>query len=437
MMIDSSASLSNSKQELQGNIKMAESNLLMPRPLDTSLLHVHLVLHKQTSNTNTSNSENESQEMKERLDQSFIQSAFLLLGTCEDMLQNPSFPISIPENQDLDSCSIFINQNDSSSNSKDGIKNWSSCLALMDQNHFLTKRSIEFVHSNDADLIAQVRLEIVNFEKSKLDESVLSIISQNQLLLLFPLTSKSKEFVENINEIPLFSVDAMNQISTRNQDYNCDPLSSFYIKSRSLLIPSMNPSISQHLDTSPKPPFLNPELCNRHESPNPFISPRQELIKSPTTKPNFIASELSKSQSSFCSYEDSCGVFCMTWNVAGLDVQPDLDISPSLSFTKDIKNDGQDASNGGLPTICIFGFQEIDTRNEAYLYLDSTRNQYWQTVCKNSLKKATGGVEYVPLGSGKQLVGLLVLVFVKKEDVNRVGDVAVSSLATGLLGIMV
>jgi hypothetical protein len=248
----------------------------------------------------------------------------------------------------------------------------------------------------------------------------------------------------------------------------------------------MNPSISQHLESNRKPPSLNPKVCNRHESLNPFISPRQELIKSPKTKPNYIASELSKSQSSFCRYEESCGVFCMTWNVAGLDVQPDLDISPSFSFTKDVKNNeqdvkndgkdvksdgqdvkndgqdaknngqdvknnvqdakndgqdvknnGQDVKNNGLPTICIFGFQEIDTRNEAYLYLDSTRNQYWQTVCKNSLKKATGGVEYVPLGSGKQLVGLLVLVFVKKEDANRVGDVAVSSLATGLLGIMV
>lgn len=62
----------------------------------------------------------------------------------------------------------------------------------------------------------------------------------------------------------------------------------------------------------------------------------------------------------------------MTWNVAGLDpvVQKTLDISPTLS--ESFSNFKEEI---GLPAICIFGFQEIDTRNEAYLYLDPTRNQ--------------------------------------------------------------
>jgi hypothetical protein len=107
-------------------------------------------------------------------------------------------------------------------------------------------------------------------------------------------------------------------------------------------------------------------------------------------------------------------------------------IQLNQNINSELNEDNQD----NFPDICIFGFQEIDTRKEAYIYLDSTRNQYWQTVCKNSLKKATGCTEYVLLGTGKQLVGLLILIFVK-VCVKRVEDIKVSSIATGLLGVVV
>lgn len=63
----------------------------------------------------------------------------------------------------------------------------------------------------------------------------------------------------------------------------------------------MHPSFTKQVtQSSPRSSSMN-YTCT-HENQNPFISANQELLKSPSTKQNYIATELLKNLASFSSY---------------------------------------------------------------------------------------------------------------------------------------
>ncbi|TFK75551.1 DNase I-like protein [Pluteus cervinus] len=87
-----------------------------------------------------------------------------------------------------------------------------------------------------------------------------------------------------------------------------------------------------------------------------------------------------------------------------------------------------------LPDIFVFGFQELDLSTEALLYSTSTfREDTWTTAILAALgEKAT---LYEKLAS-KQLVGMLLVIFTKKEIVGCFSDIQVSSAAAGIMGFL-
>lgn len=111
---------------------------------------------------------------------------------------------------------------------------------------------------------------------------------------------------------------------------------------------------------------------------------------------------------------DSAKVWVGTWNVNSQTCFP-------ASLDSWILNEDYD--------VFVFGFQELDTSTEAYIVQDSKREGEWSILIEKSLKS------HSKIAS-KQLVGMLILVYVKTSHEKYVSQVRVASLGTGLLGMM-
>lgn len=81
------------------------------------------------------------------------------------------------------------------------------------------------------------------------------------------------------------------------------------------------------------------------------------------------------------------------------------------------------------PDIYAIGFQELDLNPALYFTAETPREKQWENACLASLHpKAT----YVKVESIR-LMGILLIVFVKKDLVKYISNVATSSVATGFL----
>ncbi|TFK32280.1 Endonuclease/exonuclease/phosphatase [Crucibulum laeve] len=101
--------------------------------------------------------------------------------------------------------------------------------------------------------------------------------------------------------------------------------------------------------------------------------------------------------------------------------------------TSDPRDEPESPANDE-PDLLILGFQELDLSTEALLYSTrTTREDAWCLAVVAALGEKGGG--WVKLAS-KQLVGMLILVFVKKELKDCFGDVKTTAAGAGLLGVM-
>ncbi len=87
-----------------------------------------------------------------------------------------------------------------------------------------------------------------------------------------------------------------------------------------------------------------------------------------------------------------------------------------------------------LPDILVLGFQELDLSTEALLYSTSTfREEAWCTAVFAALGEHQ--YQYTKLAS-KQLVGILIVVIVRKAIAHRFADVRTSTAGVGIMGVM-
>ena len=102
-----------------------------------------------------------------------------------------------------------------------------------------------------------------------------------------------------------------------------------------------------------------------------------------------------------------------TWNVNGQ--SPDCSLSTWLS------------KDETAPDLYAIGFQELDLSKEAFVFLESIKEEEWMRAVQTGLHK---GGDYV-LVKHIRLVGMLLLVYCKKEHQEHVHNISVDHVGTG------
>mmetsp|Transcript_29682 Transcript_29682/g.52112 ORF Transcript_29682/g.52112 Transcript_29682/m.52112 type:complete len:752 (-) Transcript_29682:209-2464(-) len=132
-------------------------------------------------------------------------------------------------------------------------------------------------------------------------------------------------------------------------------------------------------------------------------------------------------------------VFCGTWNVNAKKPTENITtwIKPS---TKQTPTTDQTSSIGNeeLPDIYCLGFQEVVDLNAQSLLVDHNVSKDWQGHIENTLIKTKArqirmGEEYV-LKKSVHLVGLLMLIYVKRDLVSQIKRVDAEVCGVGILG---
>ncbi|GJN94692.1 hypothetical protein Rhopal_007783-T1 [Rhodotorula paludigena] len=135
----------------------------------------------------------------------------------------------------------------------------------------------------------------------------------------------------------------------------------------------------------------------------------------------WIAERLKEREDEFLRKEE-IRVWCGTFNVN--DKQPKNGASDIQAWV--------DSCDGA--ELLVFSFQELDLSTEAMLRYTPYREEVWRTALEAALRTRTD-VSYEKLHS-RQLVGALMLVYVREDVKHRVSDVSSASMATGLLGLV-
>ncbi|XP_062889978.1 type II inositol 1,4,5-trisphosphate 5-phosphatase isoform X2 [Mobula hypostoma] len=132
---------------------------------------------------------------------------------------------------------------------------------------------------------------------------------------------------------------------------------------------------------------------------------------------NLIKSELLKQEEKY-TYIQDFRIFVGTYNVNGK--PPKQDLKPWLSCGDE------------PPDIYCVGFQEIDLSKEAFLFNDTPKEEEWFVAVTDSLHPSATYAKIKLV----RLVGMMLILYVRKEHAAFVSEVEVETVGTGIMGRM-
>ena len=133
---------------------------------------------------------------------------------------------------------------------------------------------------------------------------------------------------------------------------------------------------------------------------------------------------------------DNVNVYAVTWNVAGR--------APKTSMTSlvaaDLIGEKMEMFKGERADVLVFGFQELDLSKEAFVFAESVREEEWRLSLEQALKKRdrlrNGEADNWMVLKLKRLVGMMLVVFVKKKDKPFIRRCMTAQCGTGIMNKM-
>ncbi|GAA5911997.1 hypothetical protein JCM8208_006453 [Rhodotorula glutinis] len=173
---------------------------------------------------------------------------------------------------------------------------------------------------------------------------------------------------------------------------------------------------------SPEPPSFAPSSSSSGRPFDPADAAEDYAAEERAARERWVAQRLNEREGEFLE-RDEIRVWTGTFNVN--DKQPKGGAPDVQAWV-----DGCDGAE-----LLVFSFQELDLSTEAMLRYTPYREDVWRKALEEALALRFPNFAYSKLHS-RQLVGALILVYVRDDVREHVSDVSSASLATGLGGFL-
>ena len=205
------------------------------------------------------------------------------------------------------------------------------------------------------------------------------------------------------------------------------------------LPPPANPYADESFSPSSPSPLTTSSasasaLLHSQSATSPLASPGGSFLQSSFIRDDYIAKQLALRVADFTDNVPLL-LHIATWNVNAK--RPDEDIGPWLlspaqqrAYSQyDVETLEIDSSRLVEPDIYAIGFQEIVDLNAGNLLVDHNATRPWEDKIERLLKQ-----RYVQVAN-KSLVGLALLVYVKRSLAEFVSDVIIEKIGVGIMGV--